>query len=246
MGGVVPIYRAPGVPENRPLRFTGEVLADIFLGAVTRWNDPALVALNPGVTLPDLPIHVVSRSDPSGTTAVFAEYLAKMRPAAWRAKNMGMGTSASFAVGIRQKGNPGVAGEVSRMDGAIGYVELTFATHMTDQVRFGAVRNRAGAFVVASPEGVTAAAASLHTIPDDLRFSIVNAPGPGAYPISGTDWAVFYRRLPADRGKLLVDFLRWVTARDGGQQYAAPLGYAPLPERVIERIGAVLDAVEFE
>src|SRR4051794_5100817 len=246
MGGVVPIYRLDGVPEDWPLRFSGPLLADIFLGDVTRWNDPALVELNPGVALPDLPIRVVSRSDPSGTTAILAEYLAKMRPGKWAAKNMGTGTSVSFAAGIRQKGNPGVAGEVGRLDGAVGYVELTFAAHMRDRVAFGAVRNRAGHFVVASPGSVTAAAASLAEVPADLCFSIVDAAGPDAYPISGTDWAVFYRRLPADRGPPLVAFLRWATAKDHGQQSAAPLGYAPLPDRVIDRIAATLDQVEFE
>jgi phosphate ABC transporter phosphate-binding protein len=228
------------------LRFTGEVLADIFLGDVTRWNDPALKALNPDVTLPDLPIKVVSRSDPSGTTAIFAEYLAKKRPEAWKAKNMGKGTSTSFAVGIRQKGNPGVAGEVGRLDGGIGYVELTFAKHMKDRVGHGAVRNRAGNFVVARPESVTAAAAALTDVPADLCYSIVDAPSPDAYPISGSDWAVFYKRLPADRGRPLVAFLRWVTAKEHGQQYAAPLGYARLPDRVIERIAGKLEEVEFE
>src|SRR4051794_18106126 len=155
MGAVVPIYRLSSVPDDPPLRFTGEVLADIFLGDVTRWNDAALKDLNPGIDLPDLPIKVVSRSDPSGTTAIFAEYLAKKRPDAWKAKNMGKGTGTSFAVGIRQKGNPGVAGDVGRLDGAMGYVELTFAKHMKDRVAFGAVRNRAGNFVIARPESVT-------------------------------------------------------------------------------------------
>jgi phosphate transport system substrate-binding protein len=246
LGGVVPIYRVTGLAEDRPLRFSGEVLADIFLGAVTQWNDPALVALNPGVTLPDLPIKVVSRSDPSGTTAIFAEYLAKMRPEAWKAKNMGKGTAVSFAVGIRQKGNPGVAGEVGRLDGAIGYVELTFAKHLKDRVAFGAVRNCAGQFVVASADSVTAAASAMTQIPTDLCFSVVDAAGPNAYPISGADWAVFYQRMPADQGRPLIAFLRWATARDHGQQFAAPLGYASLPDRLIERIGARLDEVELE
>jgi phosphate transport system substrate-binding protein len=246
MGGVVPIYRLPGVPDGEPVKFTGPVLADIFLGDVTRWNDPALQALNPGVSLPDLPIKVVSRSDPSGTTAIFADYLAKMRLEKWKERKMGMGTSVTFAVGIRQKGNPGVAGEVGRLDGTIGYVELTFAKHMRDRVAFGAVRNRAGKYVVASPETVTAAAASLDAIPEDLTFSLVDAPGPDAYPISGTNWAVFYQRQPAAVGRLLVDFVRWVTAKDGGQQYCEPLGYAPLPDRVVERISARLKLVEFE
>jgi phosphate transport system substrate-binding protein len=246
MGGVVPIYHLAGLPADRPLRLSGPVLADIFLGAITRWNDSALAKLNPGVNLPSLAIKVVSRSDPSGTTAVFAEYLAKMRPEEWAACNMGDGMGVSFAVGVRQKGNPGVAGEVGRLDGAIGYVELAFAQHVTNQVEIAAVQNRAGRFVVASPESVTAAAAALEEIPTDLCFSIVDSPGPDAYPISGTDWAVFYQHLPADRGRRLVAFLRWVTAKDGGQQYVAPLGYAPLPDRVITRIVNRLDKVELE
>jgi phosphate transport system substrate-binding protein len=139
-----------------------------------------------------------------------------------------------------------VAGEVGRLEGTIGYVELTFAKHMKDRVAIGAVRNRSGRFVVATPEAVTAAAAATADIPADLCFSIVDTDGPDAYPISGSDWAVFYRRLPADRGRPLVAFLRWATARAGGQEYAAPLGYAPLPDRVINRIGAKLDEVEFE
>lgn len=246
MGGVVPIYYLSKVPTTPPLRFSGPILADIFLGAIDRWDDPALTALNPGVALPNLPIKVVSRSDPSGTTAVFAEYLDKMRPTAWAAHNMGDGMDASFALGVRQKGNPGVAGEVGRLDGAIGYVELAFAKHMSEHVAVAAVQNRAGQFVVASTESVAAAAKSLRDIPADLCFSMVDASGPDAYPISGTDWAVFCRRLPAGRGRLLLEFLRWVTAPEGGQRYALPLGYAPLPGQVVERIGAALDTMKFE
>ena len=244
MGGVVPIYRLPSLAENQTLRFTGPVLADIFLGDITRWDDPALQELNPGLTLPSLAIRVVSRSDPSGTTAIFAEYLAKARPDKWKDRKMGKGTSASFSVGIRQKGNPGVAGEVGRLDGAIGYVELTFAKHMKDKVAFGAVRNKEGNFVVASPESVTAAAASLTAVPDNLCFSLVDAPGRDSYPISGTDWAVFYRAQPAGRGPVIIAFLRWVTAPDKGQRYAAPLGYAPLPELLIDKVRAKLNRVD--
>jgi phosphate ABC transporter phosphate-binding protein len=244
MGGVVPIYHLTGPPDDRPLRFTGPVLADIFLGDVTHWNDPAIGELNPGVDLPALPIKVVSRSDPSGTTAIFAEYLAKARPEKWADQKMGKGTSASFTVGIRQKGNPGVAGEVARLDGAIGYAELTFAQHVRDRVAFGAVRNRSGNFVLARPDTVTAAAASLTDIPDDLCFTLVDAPGADSYPISGTDWAVFYERQPPARGPVIVAFLRWATARDKGQRYAAPLGYAPLPDRLIEKVQAKLRQVE--
>jgi phosphate transport system substrate-binding protein len=245
LGGVVPIYHLAAVPADHPLRFSGPVLADIFLGAIGRWNDPALLALNPGIILPDQPIRIVSRSDPSGTTAVFAEYLAKMRPSAWAAQNMGEGLDVSFAAGVRQRGNPGVAGEVARLDGAIGYVELSFAKFMNEGVSVAAVQNRAGRFVVASPENVVAAAA-VDEVPTDLCFSIVDAPGPDAYPISGMNWAVFHCRLPGDRGRALVAFLRWVTDRDLGQRYTIPLGYAPLPDRVVARIGDILDSVQFE
>src|SRR5207244_427230 len=157
---------------------------------------------------------------------------------------MGKGTSVSFAVGIRQKGNPGVAGEVGRLNGAIGYVELTFAQHMRDRVAFGAVRNRAGKFVVATPESVPAAAASLRDVPDNLCFSLVDAPGADAYPISGTDWAVFYGKQPPGRGRVIADFLRWATAKDKGQRYAAPLGYAPLPDRLIEKVQEKLNQTD--
>src|SRR5262249_42622726 len=143
MGGVVPIYNVPGVSAGQPLRFSGEVLADIFLGSVTKWNDPALKELNPGIALPDLPIRVVSRSDPSGTTAICAEFLAQSRPEQWAAQKMSKGTSVTFATGVRAPKNPGVAGEVSRNEGTIGYVEFTYAKLMKEQVGIGSVRNRA-------------------------------------------------------------------------------------------------------
>jgi phosphate transport system substrate-binding protein len=246
LGGVVPIYNVPGTPEDRPLRFSGPVLADIFLGDITRWDDPALRELNPGIALPAVPIRVVSRSDPSGTTAVFAEFLAGARPEKWTAKKMGQGTAVSFAVGVRAPKSPGVAGEVSRYAGAISYVELTYAKLMKEKVGLGAVRNRDGHFVIASPASVSAAAESLHAIPEDLTFSLVDAAGHDSYPISGADWAVFYREQPAGPGELLVDFLRWATARDRGQAYAAELGYAPLPDRLIARIDDRLRQVEFQ
>jgi phosphate ABC transporter phosphate-binding protein len=246
MGGVVPIYNLPGVATDQHVRFTGQLLADIYLGDVTKWDDAALKELNPGVTLPDLPIKVVSRSDPSGTTAIFAEYLAKSRPDKWAEKKMGRGTSVTFEAGVRTPKNPGVAGEVSRTDGAIGYVELTYAKLMKEKVGLGSVKNREGEFVVASPESVTAAAASLQEIPENLTFSLVDAPGKNSYPISGTDWAVFYRKQKPTEGKLLVDFLRWATAKDKGQKYAPELGYAPLPDKLIERIDAKLKLVDLK
>jgi phosphate ABC transporter phosphate-binding protein len=246
INGVVPIYRVPSGAEIVPLRFSGQVLADIFLGEITRWNDAMLVALNPGIALPDLPIVVVSRSEPSGTTAVFAEYLAQHRPDLWREHNMGRGPSTAFAVGIRQKGNPGVAGEVLRNAGAIGYVDLTYAMHMSRPVGFGAVRNRAGSFIRATPASIMAAAASMNTYPEDLCFSLIDAAGENSFPICGANWAVFYRKQPAAAGRLLLDFLRWAIDRDGGQQYAADLGYAPLPAALLELARAKLDSVRLD
>lgn len=244
--GVVPVCRVPGIADSTVLRFSGSALAGIFLGEIVNWNDPVLRELNPETRLPDLPIKVVSRSEPSGTTAIFAEYLARSQPALWQEQNMGQGPNVAFAVGIRQKGNPGVAGEVRRNPGAIGYVELTYATRMGRTVSFGAVRNRHGQFVVASPDSITAAVASLRDYPDDLCFSLIDALGPDCYPICGADWAVFYRTQPAQNGRRLVEFLRWATTRDAGQAQAASLGYAPLPEPLIRGAHAKLDSVIFD
>jgi phosphate transport system substrate-binding protein len=225
----VPICRVPGIPDGAILQFSGEVLAKIFLGEITQWNDAALRELNPTIDLPNHPIKVVSRSEPSGTTAVFAEYLAGACPELWRASNMGRGSSVAFAVGIRQKGNPGVAGEVFRNPGAIGYVDLTYAMHMSRPISFGSVRNRAGHFVRATNENIAAAAAALQRIPDDLCFSLIDAGGSESYPICGVNWAVFYKRQTGSSGRLLVEFLHWAIRSDGGQQFTSSLGYASLP-----------------
>lgn len=241
--GVVPICNVPGIEAPRTIRFSGSTLAAIFLGEITNWNDPALTALNPDLPLPNLPIKVVSRSEPSGTTSIFAEYLSHSRPELWRERNMGHGPSVAFAVGIRQKGNPGVAGEVRRNKGAIGYVELTYAAQMGGTVTFGAVRNRHDQFVQANPTSITAAAASIREYPDDLCFSLIDAPGADCYPICGADWAVFYQTQSAREGRLLLDFLRWATSKDAGQVVAPKLGYAPLPDALIERVRTRLDRV---
>lgn len=244
--GVVPICNIPGLAEHQFIQFSGEALAGIYLGEITRWNDPALVSLNADVPLPDLPIKVVSRSEPSGTTAIFADYLARARPENWQQNNMGQGPSVAFAVGIRQKGNPGVAGEVRRNPGAIGYVELTYAAQMGGTVTFGAVRNRHGLSVRASPASITAAAASIQDYPDDLCFSLIDAPGVECYPICGAVWAAFYRNQSRRDGQLLVDFLRWATSKKQGQALAPLLGYAPLPNALIERVGAKLNGIVLE
>ena len=237
MGAVVPAYTLEEVKE--PLRFSGPVLADIFLGKVKKWNDKALADLNPGVTLPDKDISVVHRSDGSGTTYIWVDYLAKVSPE-WKTK-VGVGTSVNWPVGIGQKGNEGIAGQVRRSAGSIGYVELIYAIQ-TD-IPYGVVKNRAGEFVTPSLESVTAAAeGSLENIPDDLRYSITDSPGKGVYPISGTVWAVVYGKLPAAKGKEVVDFLRWVTHE--GQAFTKDLHYAPLPEGLVKRLEKKLDAIE--
>jgi phosphate transport system substrate-binding protein len=237
MGAVVPAYNLPEI--KAPLNFSGSVLADIFLGKITKWDDAALKALNPGVALPNEDIAVVHRSDGSGTTYVWVDYLSKVN-ADWKSK-VGVGTSVNWPAGEGQKGNEGVAGQVRRTHGSIGYIELIYATQ--NAIQFGAVQNQSGAMVVPSLESITAAAnGSLSNLPDDLRYSITNAAGKDSYPISGTTWAVVYVNQPADKGKKIVDFLHWVLK--DGQQYAEGLHYAKLPKGLVARAEQKVDAIK--
>jgi phosphate transport system substrate-binding protein len=227
LGAVVPVYNITGVDAE--LKFTGPVLADIFMGKVSKWNDPAIATLNPGVTLPGNDITVVHRSDGSGTTYIFADYLGKVSPD-WK-KTVGIATSLNWPVGVGAKGNEGVAGLVKQTPGAIGYVELIYA--LQNKIDFGSVQNLAGESVRASLESVTkAAAATKGKMPPDFRVSITNAPGAGVYPISSFTWLLFYEN-PKDKraARTMVDFMRW--ALHDGQKYCADLGYAPLPEEVV-------------
>jgi phosphate transport system substrate-binding protein len=228
LGAVVPVYNIEGVSAD--LKFTGSVLANIFLGNITRWNDPAIVKLNPGVQLPGTDISVVHRSDGSGTTYIFADYLAKISPE-WK-KRVGVGTALNWPAGLGGKGNEGVAGLVKQTPGSIGYVELVYALH--NNIKYGAVQNMAGAFVRATVEAVTAAAAAAgNQMPADFRVSITNAPGPNVYPISSFTWLLFYES-PKDKqaAKTMVDFMKWALTE--GQKYCAALGYAPLPDAVVK------------
>jgi phosphate transport system substrate-binding protein len=239
MGAVVATYNLDEVKES--LRFSGPVLADIFLGNVKKWNDPALKGLNPKVAaqLPDKEIVVIHRSDGSGTSYIWTDYLAKVSPE-WK-KRVGVATSVDWPAGVGQKGNEGVAGQVRRSAGSIGYVELIYA--LQNDMKYGAVKNKAGEFVDANLKSVTAAAdAALADIPDDLRYSITDAPGKDSYPISGTVWAVVYDKLPADKGQAVVDFLRWVTHE--GQEFAEALNYAHLPKGLVERAEKKLDQIK--
>jgi len=239
MGAVVPAYRLAEI--EKPLTFSGPVLADIYLGKITKWNDKAIQELNPGVVLPDKKIAVTHRSDGSGTTYIFVDYLSKISPE-WKQK-VGVSTSVRFPVGVGNKGNEGVAGFVQNTDGAIGYVELIYAVR--NQIKYGAVKNKEGNAVVASLESVTAAAAgALMQIPDDLRYSLTDAPGKDAYPISGTNWAIAYEQQPATKKQLIVDFLHWVT--HDGQQHCEKLHYARLPSGLVERLEKKLQRITSE
>jgi phosphate transport system substrate-binding protein len=227
LGANVPVYDIPGVTTE--LKFSGTVLANIFLGKVTKWNDPAITALNPGIKLPATDITVAHRSDGSGTTYIWVDYLSKVSPE-WKEK-VGVATSVNWPVGIGGKGNEGVAGLVKQTPGSIGYVELIYA--LQNKIDFGTVQNLEGEFSKASLQSITAAAAAASkAMPADFRVSITNAPGKGVYPVSSFTWLLFYQD-PKDKpkGKVMVDFLKW--ALTDGQKYAGELGYAPLPKEVV-------------
>jgi phosphate transport system substrate-binding protein len=228
MGADVPVYNVAGV--NTALNFTAEALAGIFLGKITKWNDPELVKANPGVSLPAKDIVVVHRSDGSGTTYIWTDYLSKVSKE-WETK-AGRGTSVNWPVGLGGKGNEGVSGQVQQTPNSIGYVELIFAVQ--NKMKTGKVKNTAGNFVDASLAGVTAAAASSKEMPDDFRVSITNAPGKDAYPISSFTWLLIPEKIadPAKK-KAIKDFLTWMTA--DGQNMTEALAYARLPKTVLAK-----------
>jgi len=237
LGAVVPAYNIPGV--NTELKFTPEALAGIFLGKITSWNDPAIAKANPGVNLPNQTIIVVHRSDGSGTTYIFTDYLSKVS-SDW-ANGPGKGTSVKWPVGLGGKGNEGVAGMIRQMQGGIGYIELIYAVQ--NKIDYGLVRNAAGTFIKASLESVTAAAASAKSMPADFRVSITNAPGKDAYPISSFTWLLIPEKSKdAAKGKILANFLNWMV--DDGQKMTANLTYAPLPENVAEKVKGAIKMVQ--
>jgi phosphate transport system substrate-binding protein len=229
LGGVVPTYNIAGITQD--LKFTGETLSGIFLGAITKWNDPRLVKDNPGVKLPNADIQVVHRSDGSGTTFVWTDYLSKVSPD-WKSK-VGSNTSVNWPVGLGGKGNEGVAGTVKQTPNSIGYVELIYAVQ--NKMAYGSVKNASGAFVKADFNTVTeAAAAAGKNMPDDFRVSITNAAGKNAYPISTFTWLLIPSHIPdAAKAKTIKAFLQWMLA--DGQKYAAGLSYASLPKEVIAK-----------
>jgi len=229
MGGLVPTYNIPGVSQD--LKFTPEALAGIYLKKITKWNDPELVKANPGVKLPDNEIVVVHRSDGSGTTFVWTDYLSKVSPE-WKSK-VGANTSVSWPVGLGGKGNEGVAGAVKQTPNSIGYVELIYA--LQNKMSYGFVRNSAGTYLKADLDSVTeAAATAVKTMPADFRVSITNAPGKKAYPIASFTWLLIPSKIEDQaKKKSIVAFLHWMLK--DGQKFAGSLGYAPLPQEVVAR-----------
>jgi len=233
-GAVVMTYNLPG---NVSLKLDGATIADIFLGKISKWNDPRIAAPNPGVSLPSGDIVVVHRSDGSGTTFIFTDYLSKVSPE-WKQK-AGTNTSVNWPVGLGGKGNEGVSGQVKQTPNSIGYVELIYA--IQNKMPYAEVKNAAGEFVKPTLDSVTAALATAE-VPDDFRFSMTNAPGKEAYPIAGATWLLVYQQQKdATKGKKLVEFLKW--AESDGEKMARALDYAPLPDvlqqRVLKRINEI-------
>jgi phosphate transport system substrate-binding protein len=235
-GADVVTYNIDGNPA---LKFDGPLIADIFLGKVTRWDDPRIAVLNPGVALPAEDIVVVHRSDGSGTTYIFVDYLSSVSPE-WAGK-VGRGTAVKWPTGLGAKGNEGVTGQVKQLPGAIGYVELSYATQ--NHMPCALVKNAAGHYIAASIASVTAAL-NKAKIPDDFRFSMVNPPGEQAYPIAGTTWLLVYeQQRDAAKGKKLVEFLHW--AMTHGEKIAPALDYAPLPVELAQRVTREIDRIKY-
>lgn len=229
LGAAMPTYNIPGVTAI--LNFTPAALAGIFLGKITKWNDPAIQRVNPGVKLPNADILVIHRSDGSGTTFAWADYLSKISPK-WKSK-VGVGTSVDWPVGLGGKGNEGVAGLIRRIPNSIGYIELIYAVQ--NHMPYGAVQNSSGNFIRADLKSVTAAAAdAAQTMPADFRVSITNAPGANSYPISTYTWLLIPEKMEDEaKARALKAFLRWGLTT--GQQYCEALSYAPLPEAVVQK-----------
>ena len=240
MGAVVVTYNIPGVSSG--LKLTPDVLAGIFLGDISTWNDPKISAINPHLTLPSSSIIVAHRSDGSGTTSIFTDYLTKVSKA-WEQK-VGRGTSVNWPAGLGGKGNEGVAGLVKQSDGSIGYVELAYAVQ--NNLPYAALQNKAGNFAEATFDAVTAAAAGgVKSMPEDMRVSLTDADGKNSYPISGFTWLLVSKNMKdKEKAKALVNFLKW--AMNEGQSYARDLYYAPLPKEVIKMCGKKIGMITTE
>jgi len=239
MGAVVVTYNVQEIGKN--LRLTPEVLTSIFLGEITKWNDSRISSINPGKSLPNEAIIVAHRSDGSGTTFIFTDYLSKVSES-WSSK-VGRGTSVRWPVGLGGKGNEGVSGLVKQTPGSIGYVELAYA--VKNGLQYASIKNKAGEFVEPTLESVTfAAAGASKNMPEDLRVSITNADGKKSYPISGFTWLLVYGTMKdKQKGKAFVEFLTW--ALSDGQKYAKDLLYAPLPKEVVTMCNAKVKSIKY-
>jgi phosphate transport system substrate-binding protein len=238
LGAVVPVYNVPGVSQE--LNFSGDVIADIYLGKITKWNDPRIAKDNPGVNLPAKGIIPVYRTEGSGTTYIFTDYLSKVSPD-W-ASTVGKNSAVKWPAGIGQKGSEGVSGMVRQTPGAFGYVELIYAT--SNNIPYGTVKNAAGKYIKATPEGVSeAAAAAAKSITTDFRVSITNAPGPTTYPISSFTYLLIPVHFadPA-KGAAVKDFLKWMLAKGEGE--ASAMGYAPLPRPIADKVALAVAKVQ--
>ncbi len=236
LGAVVPAYNIPGVTGE--IKFTPDALSGIFLGKISKWNDKALTSANPGINFPDANIIVVHRSDGSGTSFIWTDYLSKVSPE-WKSQ-VGSDTSVKWPIGMGGKGNEGVSGLIRQLSGSIGYVELIYA--IQNNIPYGSIRNSSGAFVKASLDSVTAAAASAPKMPADFRVSITNAPGKDAYPISSFTWLLIPEQSKdSAKGKILSDFLNWMVT--DGQKMTAALAYAPLPDNVVAKVQQAIKQV---
>lgn len=239
IGAVAISFNLSELPASTHLQLDGDTLAKIFLGTITKWNDPAIVALNSGVTLPDKTITVVHRSDGSGTTGIFTHYLAAVSPD-WSSK-VGAATTVNWPVGVGAKGNDGVATAVKGTEGAIGYNELAYV--LTNSIQYVSMKDQAGDYVLPSLDSAKAAANSITDIPPDLRFFFVNAPGQGSYPITGFTWALVYTtQSDADKGQAIANTMWWVI--HDGQQYSTPLNYVPLPANIVAKGESQIKAMQ--
>ena len=238
-GAVALAYNIPGVSKG--LKLTSGVLVDIYMGVITKWNDSAIADLNPGMTLPDLAITVSHRSDGSGTTNIFTNYLTKVS-SKW-ASSVGFATSVKWPVGVGGKGNEGVAGLISQIPGTIGYVELAYA--IKNNLAYATVKNKSGNYVEPSLASTTAAAAgALKRMPSDFRVMITDASGSEAYPICGFTWLLIHPKYgDGQKGKAITDFLGWYL--DKGEDMAADLYYAPLPASLVEKVKAKIEMIKY-
>ncbi len=236
LGAVVVSYNLPSV--TKALNLSGDVITDIYLGKITKWNDPRITSMNKGVSIPDKDILVTYRSDGSGTTAIFTDYLAKIS-SEWKEK-VGAGKSVSWPVGIAGKGNEGVAGLVKQTEGSIGYLELIYAA--TNKLPYANVKNKAGAFVAPNSDSVSAAAAGVK-MPEDFRVSITNAEGKKSYPLASFTYLLVPQTVAKENGKEIVDLMNWVIS-PAAQKMAGPLEYAPLPGKLVSKVKAKVATIK--